>query len=189
MKFFLCSSSLHEWKIRSCHTTWQSPHKEIVTIFFLSISLTRISRILTFSLMERTSRFLLGLEALPESLLLTFGAIVTLNKGFLNKITAVTRPLIRRARTLEAECWQVCGEAWVRGQRKMNQVLGALGLLDFTMLRSVLLGVYFETYETLISLIFQIFSGRVKPRITETANNVSADTGVRLYSVLFGRDT
>jgi hypothetical protein len=28
--------------------------------------------------------------------------------------------------------------AWVRGQRKMSQVLDALGLLDFTMLRSVL---------------------------------------------------
>ena len=30
MKFFLCSSSRHEWKIRSCHTAWQSP----CTIFF-----------------------------------------------------------------------------------------------------------------------------------------------------------
>ena len=46
--------------------------------------------------------------------------------------------LIRTARTLEAEWWQVCGEAWVRGQRKMSQVLGAFGLLDFTMLRPVL---------------------------------------------------
>ena len=33
---------------------------------------------------------------------------------------------------------QVCGEAWVRGQRKMTEVLGAFGLLDFTMLRPVL---------------------------------------------------
>ena len=32
---------------------------------------------------------------------------------------------------LEAEWWQVCGEAWVQGQRKMSQVLGAVGLLDF----------------------------------------------------------
>jgi hypothetical protein len=28
--------------------------------------------------------------------------------------------------------------AWVRGQRKMSQVLGAFGLLDFTMLQSLL---------------------------------------------------
>ena len=28
--FFIFSSSLHEWKIRSCHTIWQYPH----TIFF-----------------------------------------------------------------------------------------------------------------------------------------------------------
>jgi len=39
---------------------------------------------------------------------------------------------------LEAEQWQVCMEAWVQGQRKMSQVLGAFGLLDFTMLQPVL---------------------------------------------------
>jgi len=39
---------------------------------------------------------------------------------------------------VEAEWWQVCGEAWVWGQRKMSQVLGVFGLLDFTMLRPVL---------------------------------------------------
>ena len=53
--------------------------------------------------MERTSRLLLGLEALPASLLLRFGAIITVHKGFLNKNTAITRQLIRTARTLEAE--------------------------------------------------------------------------------------
>jgi len=30
---------------------------------------------------------------------------------------------------LEAEWWQVSGEAWVRGQRKMSQEMGAFGLL------------------------------------------------------------
>ena len=69
--FFLCSSSLHEWKISSCHTTWQSPH----TICF---SILIISRIFTFSLMERISRLLLVLEALLASLLLFLGAIITL---------------------------------------------------------------------------------------------------------------
>jgi len=88
--------------------------------------------------MERTSQFLLGLEALPASLLLRFGAIVTVNKGFLNTNTAITRQLIRTTRTLEAEWRQVCGEAWIRGQRKVSAVLGAFGLLYFTMLRPVL---------------------------------------------------
>jgi len=78
--------------------------------------------------MERTSQLLLGLEALPASLLLCFGAIITVNKGFLNTNTAIIRQLIQTARTLEAEWWQVCREAWVQGQRKMCQVL------DFTML-------------------------------------------------------
>ena len=111
MKFFLCSSSLHEWKIRSCHTAWQSPHM----IFFFSISI--ISRIFTFSPMERTSRLLLGLEALTASLLLRFGAIIMVNKGFQNTHTAITWQLIRTARTLEAEWWQVCGVSVGTGTR------------------------------------------------------------------------
>jgi len=57
---------------------------------------------------------------------------------FLKTNSAITRRLIRTAKTLEAECWQVCGEAWVRGQRKISQVLGAFGLLDFIMLRPTL---------------------------------------------------
>ena len=35
----------------------------------------------------------------------------------------------------------------------------------------------------LFLLIFHIFSGRGKPRITETGDNESADSGVRLYRV------
>jgi hypothetical protein len=54
----------------------------------------------------------------------------------------------------------------------MSQVLGAFGLLDITMFS---LGTRFETYEPFISLIFQFFSGRGKPRITELP-----DTGARL---------
>ena len=104
--------------------------------FFFNISI--ITRIFILSLTERTSRLHLGLEALPPSLLLRYGAIITVNKGFLNTNTAITRQLIRTALTLEGECWQVCGEAWVRGQRKMSQVLGAFGLLDLAMLRPVL---------------------------------------------------
>jgi hypothetical protein len=40
----------------------------------------------------------------------------------------------------------------------MIQVMGAFGLLDW-------LGARFENYEPFISLIFQIFGGRGKPRI------------------------
>ena len=54
------------------------------------------------SLMERTSRILLGLEALTATILLGFGAIHTVNRDFLNTNTAVTRQLIRTERTLQA---------------------------------------------------------------------------------------
>jgi hypothetical protein len=46
----------------------------------------------------------------------------------------------------------------------MGQMLGAFGLLDFTMLRPVLHGVRFETYEPFISLIFQILFRAVTNR-------------------------
>jgi hypothetical protein len=57
---------------------------------------------------------------------------------------------------LEAEWWQVCGEAWVWGQRKMSQVLAMFGLLDFIMLRPVLVWRAFLNLEPFIDLIFQI---------------------------------
>jgi len=50
---------------------------------------------------------------------------------FLNTNTTTTRQLIRTARTLEAERWQVCREVWARGQRKMSQVLGEFGAAAF----------------------------------------------------------
>jgi len=79
---------------------------------------------------------------------------------------AVTRQLIRTARTLEAEWWQVCGEAWVRGQRKMSQVPDALGLLEFTMLRPVLAWRAFLNLWTIYFFNFPIFfSGSGQPCI------------------------
>jgi hypothetical protein len=39
------------------------------------------------------------------------------------------------------------------------------------------LGTRFETYETFHLFNFQFFSGRVKSRITETADNESVGTG------------
>jgi hypothetical protein len=58
------------------------------------------------------------------------------------------------ARKLEAEWRQVLRGSVGTGARKMSQVLSAFGLLDFTILRPVLLGGSFETYEQFISLIF-----------------------------------
>ena len=148
--------------LSSCHTDWQSPH----TILFISI----ISRILTFSLIERTSRLLLGWEALPASLFLNLEAIITVNKGFLKINSTITRQLIRTAKTLEAEWWQVSGEAWVRGHRKRSQVLGAFGLLDFTMSRPVLAWRGFWNLWTVYFFNFPIFfSGLGKPLIRGSA--------------------
>jgi hypothetical protein len=71
---------------------------------------------------------------------------------------------------------------WVRGQRKMSHVLGAFGLLEFTMLRPhSRLARVFKLMNRLC-LDFSIFiSGRFKPRETETADTESVNTGARLY--------
>jgi hypothetical protein len=39
----------------------------------------------------------------------------------------------------------------------------------------------FETYEPFISLVLQFRSGRGEPRITESADTESVDTGAHLY--------
>jgi hypothetical protein len=79
--------------------------------------------------------------------------------------------------------------AWVRGQRKMSQVLCAFGLLDFTMLWPILAWCVFWNLWTIYLFNFPVFffSGRGKRRITETADTESADMGAQLYmlSVLF----
>jgi hypothetical protein len=93
--------------------------------------------------------------------------------GFLNTITAITRQLIRTARKLEAEWWQVCREAGVRGQRKISQILAAFGLLDFTMSRPVLAWRSFWNLWNVYFFNFQNFFG---PLITETANTESTET-------------
>jgi hypothetical protein len=53
------------------------------------------------------------------------------------------------------------GKIGYGGIRKINQVLGAFGLLNFSMLRPVLAWVRFETYEPFISLIFNFFLAAV----------------------------
>ena len=98
---------------------------------------------------------------------------------FLNTNTAVTRQLIRTARMLAAECWQVCGEAWVCGQRKTNQgqVLDTFGLLDFTKLRPVLAWSAFWNLRTFYFFNF--------PNFFLTGVNRGLRGGPRLYCVIF----
>jgi hypothetical protein len=60
----------------------------------------------------------------------------------------------------------------------MSQVLGTFGLLDFTMLWLVSLGMHFETYEPFTSSILIFFSGGGKLQISGTT-----DTGAPLYTV------
>jgi hypothetical protein len=68
----------------------------------------------------------------------------------------------------------------------MNQVLGAFGLLEFTMLRPVLAWRILKLMNRLfLYLIFQFFSGCGKPRITETADTESVETVARLYLIIF----
>jgi hypothetical protein len=54
------------------------------------------------------------------------------------------------------------GEAWVRGKRKMSQVLGAFGLLDFTTLRTILAWRAFCNLLTVYFFNFPFFSGSGK---------------------------
>jgi hypothetical protein len=56
--------------------------------------------------MERTPYLLLDLEALPTSLLLRFGAIITVNKGFLNTIDMATNSNSVNARSRMAASLQ-----------------------------------------------------------------------------------
>jgi hypothetical protein len=68
------------------------------------------------------------------------------------------------------------------GTMKMSQVMGAFGLLDFTMLPPVLAWRAYWNLWT-VSLIFQIFSGRDKPRIQNPRIRGSACTLVHKYSL------
>jgi hypothetical protein len=73
------------------------------------------------------------------------------------------RQLIRTTRKLEAEWWQVCGEACVRGQRKMSEEMGAFGLLDFATLQPVL---DWRVFLNLCTVYFFNFSNFFGPQPT-----------------------
>jgi hypothetical protein len=62
----------------------------------------------------------------------------------------------------------------------MSQILGAFGLLDFTMLQPVLDWRVLKLINRIFLKFSIFFSGRGKPRITETADTESVDTGARL---------
>jgi hypothetical protein len=84
---------------------------------------------------------------------------------------------MRTARSLEAEWRQVLLVSVNKAERKMGQLLGGFGLLDFAILKLLSPCVHFETYEPFICLIFKfIFSGRGKPQETATVDNESANT-------------
>jgi hypothetical protein len=64
----------------------------------------------------------------------------------------------------------------------MSPVLGAFACWISPCCHPFSLGARSETYEPFISLIFQFsFSGRGKPRTTETAGTESVNMGARLY--------
>jgi hypothetical protein len=69
---------------------------------------------------------------------------------------------MRTARTLEAGWRQVLWGSVSTGAKKASQLLGAFGLLDFTMLCPFSLGARFEIYEWFISLIFDFWGASVK---------------------------
>jgi hypothetical protein len=75
----------------------------------------------------------------------------------LNTNTAVTQQLIWTTRMLEAEWWQICGEEWVRGQRRWVKYWMCLGCWISPCYGLFVLGACFETYEPFISLNFQFF--------------------------------
>jgi hypothetical protein len=104
-----------------------------------------------------------------------------INKGFLNTNTAITRQLMRTARTLEAEWRQVlCGSVstGAKEDESRTERIWAAGFHHVTA-RSRLARVL-----KLMNHLFKfpIFSGRGKPRITKTADTESVDTGAHLYN-------
>jgi hypothetical protein len=89
-----------------------------------------------------------------------------INTDSLNTNTAIMRQLMRTARSLEAEWSQVLRESVVTGTKVGNEVLVAVELLDFTMLRPVLAWRAFWNLWTLYLFNIQFFfSGSGKPRI------------------------
>jgi len=105
---------------------------------------------------------------------------------FLNTNTAIAWQLIRTARTLEAEWWQVLRGSVVTGTNEVESRSGRVWAAGFyhVMARSRLPRILKLMNPLFLS--FCIFSGCGKPRITKTGNIESADTGFSLYTMLGG---
>jgi hypothetical protein len=73
--------------------------------------------------------------------------------------------LMQTARMLEAEWRQVLWGSVGIGTKKMSQVLGTFGLLDFTVLWPVLTWHVFLNKPTIYFFNFKIYSGCSEPRI------------------------
>ena len=124
----------------------------------------------------RTPRLLSGLEAISASLLSCFGAIITVNKGFLNTNTTITQQLIRTARTLEAESLQVCGKRDYGDKGRWVKYLARLGRWISPCYSPFSLGAPFLKLWTVYFFNFLFFFFGPRP---------TADTAVHLYVELF----
>ena len=105
--------------------------------------------------MERSwSRLLLSLEALPASLLLRFGAIITVKKGFLNKNAATNSSSENARNKMDCKC---AGKRGYGDKGRWVKYWARLGCWISPCSVSFSRGARFETYEPYISLIFQFF--------------------------------
>jgi hypothetical protein len=88
---------------------------------------------------------------------------------------------MRTARMLEAEWRQILWGSVSTGAKEDESNTGHVWAAGFHHVTSGSRLALFETHVPYISLIFNFFSGRGKPRIIETAETESVDTGAHLY--------
>jgi hypothetical protein len=91
---------------------------------------------------------------------------------------------MRTARTLEAEQRQVLRGSVSTEAKEDESSTGRVWAAGFHYVTVRSLFARSETYESLIYFTFQIFSGRGKPRITETTDTESVDMGAQLYFII-----
>jgi hypothetical protein len=104
-----------------------------------------------------------------------------INNGLLNTNIAISRQLMRAARTLEAE-WRHVLRGSVSTETKEDE--SSTGRIWTAGFHQVTFRSRLALVLKLINLCFsnfQFFSGRGKPRIIQTADTESVDTGARLY--------
>jgi len=133
--------------------------------------------------MERISRLLLGFEAIPASLLLRFGAIITVNKGLSEHTrcdNAATNSNSENARSrMAASLRGSVGTGTKEDELSTGRVWAARyhHITARSRVARVLKHVPFINFPN-------FFSARGKPWITEIADTESADTGVHLCCYL-----